>query len=88
LIAEVGLERAVDFLTDGVELSSAVARHEDEVVEFGRHAAHVEDDDVLTAVFVGGARGGEGELEAALAAGFKLRSGVGDGRCSWKTRSG
>jgi hypothetical protein len=82
LIAEIGLQRAVDFLADRMELSPAVAGDEDEVVELRRDATHVEKDDVRAAVVVGGARGGESELQAALAAGFELRGGVGDGRGS------
>jgi hypothetical protein len=62
-----------------VELATAVAGGQDEIVKFRRNTAHVEDGDVLAAVFVRGARGGESELQAALATGFKLRGGVGDG---------
>jgi len=41
---------------------------------------HVEHGDVLAAVVVGRARGGQRELEAALASGFKGSGGVCDER--------
>jgi hypothetical protein len=62
-----------------VELPSAVARGENEKVEFCCDRAHVEDNDVLATVFVGGAGSGERELQTALVTGFELRGGVGDG---------
>ena len=78
VVAQLVFERVVDFVADGVELPAAVAGGEHEVVELGRQRPHVEHGDVLAAVVGGGPRGGQGELQAALAAGFEIRQGVGD----------
>jgi hypothetical protein len=75
LVGQFAFQDAVDFFADGVQLPSAVARHENEVIEFRRHAPHVEDRDILTAIVLGGAGGRERQLAAAFLASFK------SGRC-------
>ena len=79
LVAQLVFERVVDFVTDRVELAAAIARGDHEVIELGREGPHVEHGDVLAAIVGGGPRSGQGELQAALAAGFEIRQGVGDG---------
>jgi hypothetical protein len=80
MVGHLDLEDAIDFLADGMKLPATVAGDEHEIVELGRHPAHIEHDDVLSAMVFGGARGGEGELFAPLVASFETgRSASDDG---------
>ena len=52
----------VDFFANGVQLATAVASDDDEIVEHGCDFAHVEQHDVPTTIVVCCPRGGECEL--------------------------
>src|SRR5262245_82132 len=69
----------LDFIADGMELPPAVAGHQHEIIELRRRAAHVEHDDILAAVVVGGACCRQGQLQAAPASSFGRGGGVCDG---------
>jgi hypothetical protein len=88
VVAQLVFQGVVDFVADGVELPTAIAGGQDEIVEFARKRPHVEDGDVLAAVVGSSARGGKGQLQAAGAARFKIGRGVGDGNSFEKLVAG
>src|SRR5262245_38907367 len=69
----------LNFIADGVQLPSAVAGYQDEIVKLRSGAPHVEHDDILAAVVVGAACRRESQLKAARASNFSRGRGVCDG---------
>ena len=79
MIAQFAFQYPVDFFADGVQLAAAVAGNEHEVIEFRRHAPHIERDDFLAAVFLGRAGRGQRKLLTSFLANFECGGCLGDG---------
>ncbi len=80
-VAHIPFQNTIDFLANGMQLPAAIASDEKKVIELGRHAPHVKENDILPVVVLGRARGRQSELETALSPQF------GGGGCTGDYRS-